>query len=351
MTENNASNTLKKVRMSLGLSQAELKSLLNERLSRNYDRHTISRWENGRQPIPSEVLNELQQLVERRPQPLQVIVFANQKGGVGKTTSALNVAYALSRLNYRVLLIDADPQASATSALVGDALVELYRNSRTLDAALLRGAQFSDVILNKSSELGNGRILPFSFIPSHIDLAEVDVRREPGTEGLLREAIQEVQNDFDYIIIDSPPHLGFLTWMSLTAANQVFIPVRTEPYDVMGVNLILDTISKVNRRSNPRLRIGGVIPTQYSSNQYVDVGIIEHLITTLTGKADVLEPVPSSTAFSNAAWEGKISVELSPTNPAVRPYVRLAEAISTGKQPLFATDVLDLNQTEEDAHG
>lgn len=84
MTENNASNTLKKVRMSLGLSQAELKSLLNERLSRNYDRHTISRWENGRQPIPSEVLNELQQLVERRPQPLQVIVFANQKAVLEK---------------------------------------------------------------------------------------------------------------------------------------------------------------------------------------------------------------------------------------------------------------------------
>lgn len=139
--------------------------------------------------------------------------------------------------------------------------------------------------------------------------------------------------------------------MALTAGNQVFIPVRTEPYDVMGVNLILDTISKVNRRSNPRLRIGGVIPTQFSSNQYVDVGIIEHLITTLAGKADVLEPVPSSTAFSNAAWEGKISVEVSPTNPAVRPYVRLAEAISKGNQPTLATDALDLNQTEEDVRG
>ncbi|WP_099349456.1 AAA family ATPase [Acetobacter aceti] len=351
MTDRNPNETLKKIRLSLGLSQAELKSLLNDRLVRNYDRHTISRWENGRQPIPADVLNELKQIDERRPQPLQVIVFANQKGGVGKTTSALNVAYALNRLNYRVLLIDADPQASATSALVGDTLVELYRSSKTLDAALLKGTPFSDVILDKSSDLGNGRTLPFAFIPSHIDLAEVDVRREPGTEGLLREAVQGIQSDFDYIIIDSPPHLGFLTWMALTAANLVFIPVRTEPYDVMGVNLILDTISKVNRRSNPRLRIGGVIPTQYSSSQYVDVGIIEHLITSLSGKADVLEPVPSSTAFSNAAWEGKISVELTPTNPAVRPYVRLAEAISTGNQPLLAVDVLEINKTEENVRG
>lgn len=335
-------SAFKAIRSQLGLSQTQLKDLLNERLQRNYDRHTISRWENGKQSIPQDVATELQALVDRKPQDTRVITFANQKGGVGKTTSALNISFALTRLNYRVLLIDADPQASATSALVGHDIVSIYRNSRTLDASLLKDVPFSDVILPKGTEFSSGRQLPFAFAPSHIDLAEVDVRREPGTEGLLREAIASVKSSYDFIIIDSPPHLGFLTWMALTAAHTVYIPVRTEPYDVMGVNLILDTLSKVHRRSNPRLRIGGVIPTQFSQTQYVDIGIVTHLIEILNGRAEVLEPVPSSTAYSNAAWASKIPAELMPRNPAIQPYIRLAEAISNGTVPVKASDILSM---------
>lgn len=334
-------HVFKEYRDRLSLSQSQLKDLLNERLNRNYDRHTISRWENGKQPIPADVANELEALVNRAPRETTVISFANQKGGVGKTTSALNIAFALTRLNFRVLLIDADPQASATSALVGSDIVTLYRNKKTLDAALLKDEPVTNIILPKDYELTDERSLPFSLICSHIDLAEVDVRREPGTEGLLREAIAKIKADYDYIIIDSPPHLGFLTWMALTAAHLVYIPVRTEPYDVMGVNLILDTIAKVNRRSNPRLRVGGVIPTQFSATQYVDVGIVNHLISALAGRAEILEPVPNSTAYSNAAWESKIPAEVAPRNPAVQPYIRLAEAISTKRQPIIAAQIIE----------
>ncbi|CEF57409.1 AAA family ATPase [Acetobacter ghanensis] len=334
-------HVFKEYRDRLSLSQSQLKDLLNERLNRNYDRHTISRWENGKQPIPADVANELEALVNRAPRETTVISFANQKGGVGKTTSALNIAFALTRLNFRVLLIDADPQASATSALVGSDIVSLYRNKKTLDAALLKDEPVTNIILPKDYELTDERSLPFSLICSHIDLAEVDVRREPGTEGLLREAIAKIKADYDYIIIDSPPHLGFLTWMALTAAHLVYIPVRTEPYDVMGVNLILDTIAKVNRRSNPRLRVGGVIPTQFSATQYVDVGIVNHLISALAGRAEILEPVPNSTAYSNAAWESKIPAEVAPRNPAVQPYIRLAEAISTKRQPIIAAQIIE----------
>lgn len=200
--------TFKAYRDRLSLSQSQLKDLLNERLNRNYDRHTISRWENGKQPIPVEVSTELEMLANRDPRDTTVISFANQKGGVGKTTSALNIAFALTRLNFRVLLIDADPQASATSALVGSDIVSLYRNKKTLDAALLKDEPITDIILPKDYELSDGRMLPFSLISSHIDLAEVDVRREPGTEGLLREAIAKSKTILTTSLLIARPTLG-----------------------------------------------------------------------------------------------------------------------------------------------
>ncbi|MBS0984011.1 AAA family ATPase [Gluconobacter japonicus] len=341
--------TLKEIREQLGFSQSQLKDVLNLRLGRSYDRHTISRWENGKQPLPIEVTAELEALLHGEKRQTTVITFANQKGGVGKTTSALNVAVALSKMGYRVLLIDVDPQASATSALLGMHIVPLYRQGRTLAHALLKDAEIAKCIVKKGIVEGTDVEIPVDFCPSHIDLAEVDIRREPGTEGLLKDAIFQVQDEYEFIILDSPPHLGFLTWMALAASNTVFVPVRTEPYDVMGVNLILDTITKVNRRSNPRLRLGGVLPTQFVQNQYVDVGIVEHLINVMGNRAPVLEPVPSSTSFSNAAWASKIPVEAAPRSPAVKVYVRLAEAIAGRRSFIHAASALGLESFEGDA--
>ncbi|GBR48299.1 AAA family ATPase [Neokomagataea thailandica] len=339
---------LKEIREKLGLSQSQLKDVLNLRLNRSYDRHTISRWENGRQPLPSEVSSELEALLHGEKRQTTIITFANQKGGVGKTTSALNVSVALSKMGYRVLLIDVDPQASATAALLGMQIVPLYRQGKTLAHALLKDVAMSNCIVKKGPIEGVEVEIPVDFCPSHIDLAEVDIRREPGTEGLLKEAISQVQDNYEFIILDSPPHLGFLTWMALASSNTVFVPVRTEPYDVMGVNLILDTITKVNRRSNPRLRLGGVIPTQFVQNQYVDVGIVEHLIRVMDNRAPVLEPVPSSTSFSNAAWASKIPVDVAPRSPSVRVYVRLAEAIAGRRNFLNASSVLSLDTDKRD---
>ena len=163
------------------------------------------------------------------------------------------------------------------------------------------------------TEVGAERRLPFDLAPSHIDLAEVDSKREPGFDAALREKLDEIRGDYDYIVVDAPPNLGMLTWMALTAAQDVIIPVRTEPYDTMGVGLILGTVNKVQRRLNPGLRLGGILPTQYSRRKAVDREVLGHLVAAMGDRGMVLEPVPESAIFGHAARNGRIALEVSST--------------------------------------
>jgi chromosome partitioning protein len=168
-------------------------------------------------------------------------------------------------------------------------------------------------------------------VASHIDLAESDGRREPGFEVALREALEPIRGDYDHVVLDAPPNLGTLTVMALAAADEALIPVRTEPYDTMGVGLILATITKVQRRLNPRLRLAGVLPTQFSPRKAVDKEVLAQLIAVLQGKAAVLEPVPDSAVFGHAARNGRIALEASPGSAATAVYARLATALASGE--------------------
>jgi chromosome partitioning protein len=321
---------MRELRQGLRLSQTELKEALNQRLGRSYDKPKISRWENGREPIPEDVATELGLIGIGKPREARVIALANQKGGVGKTTSALNLAFALAIRGFRVLMIDLDPQATATVALLAGASVEVYRQSRTMAHVILHGRSLREVVLPVGMELSDGRHLQFSLVASHIDLAEVDSKREPGLDAALRENLDEIRGEYDFVVVDAPPNLGMLTWMALTAAQDVIIPVRTEPYDTMGVGLILGTVNKVQRRLNPGLRLVGILPTQYSRRKAVDREVLEHLISAMGDRGIVLEPVPESAVFGHAARNGRIALDVSSSAPAVGPYDRLGAAIAAG---------------------
>ncbi|MDZ5645947.1 AAA family ATPase [Nitrospirillum sp. BR 11828] len=337
---------MRELRQMLRQSQGDLKDMLNQRLSRSYDKPKISRWENGKEPIPDDVAAELEHIASHKPRNAKVFVLANQKGGVGKTTSALNLAYALGQSGSRVLLIDMDPQATATVALLADAAVEVYRQGRTMAHVILQNRPMADAIL-KPGMVETAVPLPFDLAASHIELSETDGRREPGFDAALREAVDTVRAGYDFIVIDAPPNLGMLTWMALAAAQEVLIPVRTEPYDTMGVGLILNTIHKVQRRLNPGLRLAGILPTQFGRRKSVDREVLAHLVTALGEKVPVLEAVPDSAVFGHAARNGRIALEASPTSSATAVYRKLADCIIAGR-PLARADI-DLIPVENEA--
>jgi len=196
----------------------------------------------------------------------KIISLANQKGGVGKTTTTINLAASLAVMEKKVLIVDADPQANSSSGLG----LDIKKLKSSIYECLIDNIDVRTAICD--SELDNMKI-----VPSHIDLvgAEIEMLNLPDREKILKNVLEPIKGEFDYILIDCSPSLGLITLNALTAADSVIIPVQCEYYALEGISKLLNTIKIVKSKLNPELEIEGFLLTMYDSrtrlnNQVMD---------------------------------------------------------------------------------
>lgn len=247
----------------------------------------------------------------------KILCFANQKGGVGKTTSAVNIAACLGRAGKKVLLVDSDPQGNATSGL-GVRKKEL---TGTIYDVLIEEKQIRDLIVPTSA---SGVFL----LPSGIDLvgAELELADQPRRETRLRKALDSVRDDYDYIIIDCPPALGLLTVNTLVASDGVVIPLLCEYYSLEGLSQLTATIRQIRKRSNPDLELVGVLVNLFDGRLNLTVSVLEEIKKYFPGKI-FRTPIPRSVRISEAPSYGMTVIDYDKNGKGAAAYAAVTKEL------------------------
>ena len=284
----------------------------------------------------------VRRLKEAMPKPPSTRIFtvANQKGGVGKTTTTVNVAAALSMGGLRVLVIDLDPQGNASTALGVP-----HRDTEGVYEVLMGSSLIASVIKKVAG------FPALDCIPSNSSLAnaEVELVSMVARELRLKEALEEVSPNYDYIFIDCPPSLGLLTVNALAAAKELLIPIQTEYYALEGLSQLLETFSVVKKRLNPTLDLSTIVLTMFDSrtrlSNDVAANVRQHFPKELI---DI--PIPRAVRVSEAPSYDQTVMTYDPLSPGAIAYMQVAREIAERGKPVdstFDSNVIKINYKKE----
>jgi chromosome partitioning protein len=249
--------------------------------------------------------------------PARIIAMCNQKGGVGKTTTTINLAAALADYGRKILVVDFDPQGALSVNLASD-----YQDAPTIYDLMMNTSMDPHLAIQKT-EIAN-----LDIIPANIDLsaAEMNLVTEMGRERVLDGILHKVKDEYDVIFVDCQPSLGLLTVNALTAAHGVLIPMATEFFALRGVALLIQTIEKVKARTNPTLQLDGLIPTMHDNRTLHAREVLERLQEAFPGMV-FQTAIGRTVKFPDATVARKPITAFAPTSDAAEAYRRVAREL------------------------
>lgn len=260
----------------------------------------------------------------------KIIAFANQKGGVGKTTTCVNLSAYLAKMGKKVLIVDMDPQGNATSG-VG---IDKTGNVKSI-YNIISGESTAEEVVKRTSIEG------LDIIPSELNLAgaEIELVQMESRENIIKNILNRLRNSYDYITLDCPPSLGLLTVNSLTAANSIVIPIQCEFYALEGLSQLMNTIKLVKKHLNSSIDIEGVVLTMKDARSNL-VNQVSNEIRKFFGKKVYDVAIPRNIRLAEAPSHGKPIVDYDSRSKGAQAYLALAEEFLTRNNDTFNSDNL-----------